>query len=153
MDLFSLLKRDHDELSNLMQRLIAMPDPQHESVRDLQEALADLLVNHSKMEELYLYSRMQNVAAARELIGHSYKEHQEAANTLQQLQGRQMESEQWVQICKTLMKEVTDHAQKEEQQLFPLIRQELPSAEIDGIYQQMMDYREHHLIITQDVSA
>lgn len=153
MDLFSLLKKDHDELANVMQRLGALPDPQREGVRDLQEALADLLVNHSKMEELYLYPRMQNVSAVSTLIRHSYDEHNQAAKTLQELSRHKMESQQWQTLCRELLQEVTQHAEKEEQQLFPIVQQELSSTEIDGIYQQMMTYRKEHLMITDDLLA
>jgi iron-sulfur cluster repair protein YtfE (RIC family) len=147
------LKKDHNELSHLMQRMVAMPNAQRESVRDLQEALADLLVNHSKMEEQYLYPRMQNISAVSTLIRHSYDEHAQAAKTLQELSRHKIESPQWQTLCRELLQEVSQHAETEEQQLFPIIQQELSSAEIEGIYQQMMTYRKEHLMITEDLPA
>jgi iron-sulfur cluster repair protein YtfE (RIC family) len=153
MDLFSLLKKDHEELKGLLQRLIATPDPQRESVRDLQEALADLLTNHSAMEEQYLYPRMQKVSAVSSLIRHSYEEHKQAARTLQELGRHPMESPQWVELCQELLQALTQHIETEEQSLFPVIQQEVPNAEVNDMYQQMMTYRKEHLMVTEDLPA
>jgi hemerythrin superfamily protein len=153
MDLFSLLKRDHEEIRTLMQKLISKPDPKREGLRDLQEALADLLINHSKMEENYLYSRMQQVEAARELVGHSFEDHQVASKTLSQLQTERIESDEWVSACQKLLKELEAHVQEEETKLFPLIQSSLNPTEISQIYHKMLQFREENLMITPDLPA
>lgn len=153
MDLFTLIKRDHEELTNLLQQLIAKPDPDRESVRDLQDAMADLLVTHSRMEEQFLYSRLQNIPPARELIRHSYEEHSRAAQTLQEIQRHHMDSDFWVELCQNLLAELRPHMQVEERQLFPIIRGELEDSEIDQIYQQMMNFRKENMIVTPEQSV
>ena len=151
MDLFSLLKQDHQEIRSLLQKLSNRPDPKRESIRDLQECLADLVLNHSKMEENYLYSKMQQVEAARELIGHSFEDHQVALKSLSQFQTQRIETDEWVSACEKLMKELEAHVQEEETKLFPLIQNSLNSTEISQIYQKMLQFREENLLVTPDL--
>jgi hemerythrin-like domain-containing protein len=108
-------------------------------------------VNHAKMEENYLYSRMQQVEAARELIGHSFQEHQLAAKTLHALQTQRIESNEWVSECQTLLKELETHIQEEETKLFPLVQSSLNTTEISQIYQKMLQFREENLLISPDL--
>ena len=151
MDLFSLLKQDHLEIHAILQKLISKPDPKREGLRDLQEALADLVVNHSKMEENYLYNRMQQIEAARELIGHSFEDHQVALKSLSQLQTQRIETDEWLSACQKLMRELEAHVQEEETKLFPLIQNSLNSTEISQIYQKMLQFREENLLVTPDL--
>ncbi len=152
MDLLSLLKKDHQEMQGILHQLISKPDPKREGLRDLQEALADLLVNHSKMEENYLYSRMRELEGCRELLKHSVAEHQEATQLLTQLQAQRIESHDWVDTCKKLLKALEMHMQVEETKLFPALQRNLNPAEISRIYQQMLQFREEHLLITPDIA-
>lgn len=151
MDLFSLLQQDHQEIKASLQKLISKPDPKRESLRDLQEEMADLVVNHSKMEEKFLYSRMQQVESARELIGHSFEDHQVALKTLSHLQIQRIESDEWVEACQKLLKELEAHIQEEETKLFPLVKSSLNTTEISQIYQQMIQFREENLMVTTDI--
>jgi hemerythrin-like domain-containing protein len=151
MDLFSLLKQDHQEMRSLLQKLISKPDPKREGLRDLQEALADLIVNHSKMEENYLYSRMQQMEASRELISHSFEDHRLASQTLQKVQKQRIESDEWVMACQTLLQELESHIQEEETKLFPMVQSTLNKTEISQIYQKMLQFREESLLITPDI--
>lgn len=151
MELFSLLKQDHEELRSLLKSLIGKPDPKREGVRDLQEALTDLLVNHSKMEENYLYSRMQHVESARELIGHSFEDHHVASKTLSSLQTKRPESDEWVTECQKLLQELEAHIQEEETKLFPLVQSSLSPTEISQIFQKIIQFREENLLISPDL--
>lgn len=151
MDLFSLLKQDHQEMRSILQKLISKPDPKREGLRDLQEALADLIINHSKMEENYLYNRMQQVEASRELISHSFEDHQLASQSLQKLQKQRIESDEWVQDCQTLLQELEAHMQEEETKLFPMVQSSLNTTEISQIYQKMLQFREENLLVTPDI--
>ena len=153
MDLFSLLKQDHQEISSLLQKLISKPDPKREGIRDLQETLADLIINHAKMEENYLYSKMQQVEAARELVGHSFEDHQVALKSLSALQTQRIETDEWVEACQKLLKELQAHVQEEETKLFPLVQSSLNASEISQIYQQMRQFREENLLVTPDLPA
>lgn len=152
MDLFSLLKQDHQEMQTILQKLISKPDPKREGLRDLQEALADLILNHSKMEENYLYSRMKDVEACRELISHSFQDHMLAAQSLQKVQKNRLESDEWVMACQTLLKELAAHMQEEENKLFPIVQSSLNKTEISQIYQKMLQFREENLLISPDIT-
>ena len=152
MDLFSLLKKDHQEMQSILHQLISKPDPKREGLRDLQEALADLLVNHAKMEENYLYSRMREVESCRELLTHSVEEHEEALRVLKQVQTQRIESHDWVEACKSLLKALEEHIQVEETTLLPAVQRSLNATEISRIFQQMLQFREEHLLITPDIA-
>jgi iron-sulfur cluster repair protein YtfE (RIC family) len=153
MDLFELLKRDHEEMMSLLQRLIAKPEPNMEGVRDLQETLANLLVNHTRMEEQFLYARLQNILPAREMIRHSYEEHSRALQTMQNIQRNRMGSDAWVELCQSLLAELAPHVRLEERELFSIIKGELEMTEIEQIYQQMMTFRREELTIPEDQSV
>lgn len=150
MDLLAFLRQDHRELKSLMERMQSV-EPGRESVRELQETIADLLTNHSKMEELYLYPRMCEVPQAKELIEHSYEEHAEASQLLQKITGERPMGETWLQDCKQLLEAVSHHIDEEEKTLFPLIEQNVYHGEMDQICRSMMEYREQQLSISPDL--
>ncbi len=153
MDLLGLIRQDHDEMRTLFRKLTEQPNPHRESIRGLQESLADLLVNHSLMEERYLYPRMELVPDINALIQDSYTEHSEAKQLLKQLSGLRPLTDEWLAVCVQLQRATEQHLRKEEAQLFPLIERHLNQAENTEICRRMLRYREKELTITPDVSV
>ncbi|HEY9686101.1 MAG TPA: hemerythrin domain-containing protein [Coleofasciculaceae cyanobacterium] len=151
MDLLGFIKQDHEEMRNLLQRLTGEADPARESIRGLQETLADLLVNHSKMEEQFLYPRMCEVQDAKDLINDSYKEHEEAIGVLKIIAKLHPLTEEWSRQCEKLRKAVERHMGEEEDRLFAMIRRNLDDQEMNRICQQMLQLREERMVITPDI--
>jgi hemerythrin superfamily protein len=151
MDLLGFIKQDHDEMRNLFRRLTGELDPARESVRGVQETLADLLVNHAKMEEQFLYPRMCEVQDAKDLINDGYKEHEEALGVLKIITRLHPLTDEWARQCEKLYKAVEHHMKEEEDRLFAMIRRNLDEQEMDRICQQMLQLREERMIVTPDI--
>lgn len=117
MDVFKLLKKDHQKVKELFERIEGTSG---EKTRDktFKELAADLAV-HSKVEETIVYPRLQQFDELREMVAEAFEEHRVAEQLLEELAAMEQKDQQWDAKLTVLKEMIEHHVEEEEGELFP----------------------------------
>jgi hemerythrin superfamily protein len=123
MDIFNLLKEDHDKVKNLFQKL-----EKTEETSECDELFGQLeqeLTVHSRLEEEHFYPALEHDPQTKDLISEALKEHQQVDQVLEDLMDMLPDDEDWDEILKELNRLVEHHVAEEENTIFPKVQQVL----------------------------
>ena len=123
MDIFNLLKADHDKVKGLLQKIEATEGPSE--LDDLLGQLEQELTLHSRLEEQHFYPALQHDSQTQDLIPEALKEHQRVDQVLEDLMDMLPEGQDWDETLKELKKLVEHHVAEEENTIFPKAQQVL----------------------------
>jgi hemerythrin superfamily protein len=117
MDIYDLLKQDHDEVKQVLSDLIELQqDDEYRFV--LIEEIRNLLVPHSRAEEEVFYNTLRAVNADKSVVRHGFKEHMEAEGLLRALQAMDKFNMEWKSTALKLQEAVLHHISDEESEIF-----------------------------------
>jgi hemerythrin superfamily protein len=123
MDIFNLLKEDHDKVKNLFQKL---EKTEETSERDeLFGQLEHELTIHSRLEEEHFYPALEHDPRTKDLISEALKEHKQVDQVLEDLMDMLPDDGDWDETLKELNRLVEHHVTEEENTMFPKARQVL----------------------------
>jgi hemerythrin-like domain-containing protein len=120
MQIYDLLKSDHESLKGLLNELTSMTgkgDP-HELV----DKIRDAFVPHSRAEEAVFYNSLRAFDEAKSKIMHSFNEHLSAETMLRTIQMKEKVAGDWKKTAKELKTAIEHHVAEEEGEIFTLAR-------------------------------
>ncbi|MGE0632244.1 MAG: hemerythrin domain-containing protein [Pseudobdellovibrionaceae bacterium] len=123
MQIYESLKKDHNNIKSLLNRLVVLNEDEGEEKHRLIEQIRDELVPHARAEEAVLYNTLRSLNSAAEVVYDSYKEHIEAETLLRTLQVRDRVDAAWKENAQKLKKAVFAHIQDEEVRIFKIAKQ------------------------------
>ena len=143
MNIFTLLKREHREVSEILESLM---DSKTEAVKQRPAQLALLrqkLLAHSKAEESTLYARLKKREEMKARISRSESEHYEVEGLLDELKGMEATDTEWDRTILDLKRNIEHHVDEEENQLFDQAKVLLSKEQLETIYDdyQKEEYR------------
>src|ERR1700722_11782860 len=95
MDIYTLIRKDHDEAKTSMTKIQKLPVDRHSERLRLFRPLKDILIAHNESEEESFYVALKEHTQTRADADHSKKEHHEAADMLEELDDEEMEPTEW----------------------------------------------------------
>lgn len=117
MEIYEALKKDHDELKELLNELVALKeDDEYRYV--LIEEIRNHLIPHSRAEESVFYNTLRAVNADKKVVFHGYQEHLEAETLLRTLQVMDRMNMDWKATAEKLRDAVFRHIKEEENEIF-----------------------------------
>lgn len=119
MDVFKLLKQDHDEVAKLFEKLSETGDGAVKTREKMFKQLARELAVHTQLEEEIFYPRLREEESLRESINEGIEEHHVADQLLEELSGLAVNDEQWDAKLAVLKEMIEHHVEEEEKELFP----------------------------------
>jgi hemerythrin-like domain-containing protein len=128
MEIYEVLKSDHDELKGLLKDLLALKDDDDYRFVLIEE-IRNALVPHSRAEESVFYNTLRAVNADKKLVFHGYQEHLEAETLLRTLQVMDKLNMGWRSVAQKLLDGVSHHIQEEETEIFNEARNAFTSEE------------------------
>lgn len=134
MDIYEVLKADHDKLKPLLNKLVQATEANQETTRILSQ-IRDELVPHSRAEEAVFYNSLREIDAAKGEVQHSYTEHMEAETLLRTLQGLNKINADWTKAAQKLKDALEHHIEEEEGRVFSAAKKVL----LDEEARQMSD--------------
>ena len=145
MDILKLIKKDHDEAFETIEKLEKMTDsPSHNAEKMTQEfAIAVLL--HAKSEEKGLYEMIESEKEDfKDFTLEGFIEHSLVENTLKRLLSVKPGGNGEFKAALTVTKELLEHHAKEEEEeeLFPKIKKNFSAEERDQMGQLMLAAKE-----------
>lgn len=140
--IFDLLKKDHDEVSELLHEL---EEAGPRKAADLLIEISRKLTAHSRAEESVFYGRLLHSERTRSRILEGLEEHKQVDTLLLELDRLQPRDEKFKAKAGVLRENVGHHVDEEEGELFPLARQIISEEEAIELGQQFAAERERHL--------
>ena len=134
MDLYQLLKQDHQKIRRLFERLDEASSDG--TVKQRERLFAELkreLTLHTEVEEKHFYPALRDRDGAKELVADSLEEHGEVKKLLGELDQADKEEDNWTDQLQELHEDVDDHVEEEETELFPIAQKLLDEAKTKEI--------------------
>ena len=119
MDAFTLLKNDHAEAADVLQKLAATDEDAAAERQQLFNKLKTALDIHAHIEETIFYPALKQEAETREITLEAYDEHKEIKDLLKQLSGTEPTGNAWDNLVGDLKRTVEHHVKEEETEMFP----------------------------------
>jgi hemerythrin superfamily protein len=128
-DVVDELTRDHHEVLDLLQRISATRDTQER--RDLADTAIAEVVRHSVAEEMYVYPAMsKSLDHGADTVEHDKEEHNKLEQIMKDLEGVDGDDPRFDTLVADFTRALRHHAQDEETEQFPRMRQSIPQEEL-----------------------
>ncbi len=134
--IFRRLKEEHAAVSMMMKRISAATDG--EKRRELFIEMKRELLSHAKGEEREVYTVFQNIEATSDLVPDSIEDHRAIEQGLDQLSSMDFASEEWAENFEELVRDVEDHVETEENEVFPLAQTAIDAEQAKDIEQRYL---------------
>lgn len=144
MDLFALLKQDHQKTRKDLQDLIALCRKEDNIDIGMLEMARRELQLHMDLEERMLYPRAEEEEDTADLIPDAFDEHQQVKDLLSQLQGN-ANTDQIASILEEILKNVEHHVQEEENELFPKLQKVWDRRMLEEMGHQVQEAKQREL--------
>jgi hemerythrin superfamily protein len=122
VDIYSLIKKDHQEVANLFRRLKAA-EGFSETSEQLFAQLREELELHTHAEERVWYPALREAEGPQELVVEALDDHALVQDLLDELATSRMDDEAWNEKLEVLEEHVEDHIEEEEGDIFDVARQ------------------------------
>lgn len=137
MNIYSVIKKDHDEARTMMEQILALPDTR---VRlRIFEQLKVAILSHAKSEEKTFYQALK-ATGDKELtdeVPHFKEEHKEVESLFEQIEKLDSNSPLWWERFGELRQALLHHMKEEEKEVFPEAKKEIESAEASELGERM----------------
>lgn len=136
MDIYTALKKDHDEMKNMLKQL------QQNSVdEELFDKFRTEMSMHNRAEEDTFYHRLAEKLNSLGLITTSSKEEHGLVDEMVAIYGGLEEKEKNI-LIRAIKKSVENHISKEEEEVFNLAKESFSSTEQEEILNEFQDAKE-----------
>ena len=138
MDIFRLLRRDHEEVGNALADWMSRPGGA--PGKSLWENWAHLWDVHVRVEENFLFPFLRDEPELRRLISEAVDAHGRIRNHIRELPSIPPDSRAWSLAVQELSQSLMRSFQLEEDYLFPLARQVLAPEEAEELGREVRDF-------------
>ena len=128
MDIFSLIKQDHQEVASLFKQLRDAKGSR-QTCAQLFTQLKEELELHAYAEEQVFYPALQEADATEEMVEEALEDHQLVTELLEELATTPKSGVEWDEKLEILEENVQEHAEEEESDIFDAARQLLSAAD------------------------
>ncbi len=124
MNAIELLKKDHQKVKELFDEYDESTDARR---REIAQTIFQELEMHSRVEEDIFYPafRAKSDKGGKELVKHSFEEHQEVEDLISELRDMDMSDPDFDDKFQELVEDVEHHIDQEESEMFPVAQNAL----------------------------
>jgi hypothetical protein len=137
MDAFELLKKDHEKVSGIFEKLDATTERGVKTREELFTQLKQELDVHTRIEEEIFYPVLKQAKETEDLTLEAYEEHNVVKQLLAELEELSKDDETWGAKLTVLKENVEHHVEEEEGELFDGAREVLSREQIEELGTQM----------------
>lgn len=133
MDVFELLKTDHEKVSGIMEKIDETTERGVKTREELFAQLKNELDLHAQLEEQLFYPTLEEADETRDITLEAYEEHNLVKQLLSELEAEPKDDEQWTAKFTVLKENVEHHVEEEEGELFKKARKVLSKEQREEI--------------------
>lgn len=145
MDAITLLREDHDNVRKLFKRFEQTGDRAHKQKREIVDKIIGELTVHAFIEEQFFYPTVAGLEGPsgdeepEELVKEAQEEHAQVKRLLAELEGMDPEHEYFDAKVTVVIDNVRHHAEEEEQEMFPKVREAMGRRDLQDLGRQMLE--------------
>lgn len=142
MNAVELLKADHDVVRKLFQDVKESDDSKHPAIFKKIKAEIDV---HAHIEEVIFYPKLKEDGDKElvDIVLEGIEEHRQIKMFLRQLADLSDDSEQFEPKLKVLMEDTDHHVKEEEDEMFPLVKDQFNSDVLNRLGDKMVAEKEN----------
>ena len=133
MDAFELLKKDHEKVAGILDKLEPTTERGVKTRDELFTQLKRELDIHAQIEEEILYPVLKEIKETEDITLEAYEEHNVVKTLLSELEELPKDDETWGAKLTVLKENVEHHVEEEEGEMFKNARKALSQEEIDEL--------------------
>ena len=133
MDAFELLKKDHEKVAGIFEKLEPTTERGVKTREELFAQLKQELDVHAKIEEGILYPVLKELKETEEITLEAFEEHHVVKQLLAELEEMPKDDESWGAKLTVLKENVEHHVEEEEGEMFKDARKVLSQEQIDEL--------------------
>ena len=137
MDAFELLKKDHEKVSGIFEKLETTTERGVKTREELFTQLKQELDIHAQIEEQIFYPALEEAKETHEITLEAFEEHAVVKQLLAELEQLSKDDETWGAKLKVLQENVEHHVEEEEGEMFSGARKVLSSEQIEALGSRM----------------
>ncbi|PYS48085.1 MAG: hypothetical protein DMF68_14195 [Acidobacteria bacterium] len=137
MDAFELLKKDHEKVSGIFEKLETTTERGVKTREELFTQLKQELDIHAQIEEQIFYPVLEEADETHEITLEAFEEHAVFKQLLSELEQLSKDDETWGAKLKVLKENVEHHVEEEEGEMFTGAREVLSSEQIEALGSRM----------------
>ncbi len=127
MDIFEHIKKEHEEVDEMLQNLIDGKSGAEETFGKLRTSLEA----HMQAEEASLYPAMSD--AEKEMIDHATEEHNESRKVVKKIDSGAKEGDAFMENVNNLAQMIRDHVEEEETKVLPRGQEMFDRSQVDEL--------------------
>jgi hemerythrin superfamily protein len=144
VDIYSLIKRDHQEVASLFRRLKAA-EGFSETSEQLFAQLREELELHAHAEEQVWYPALREAEGTQELVEEALNDHALVQDFLDELAATRVDDEAWNDKLEVLEEHVENHIEEEEADIFDVARQLFNAEQAAELAQRWQTAKQEHM--------
>jgi hemerythrin-like domain-containing protein len=133
MNAFELLKKDHQKVSGIFEKLDATTERGVKTREELFTQLKQELDVHAHVEETIFYPAIKDAEPTHEIVLEGYEEHNVVKTLLKELEAMPVDDETWGAKLTVLKENVEHHVEEEEGEMFEKAKKVLSSEEVEEL--------------------
>lgn len=137
MDAIELLMQQHREAEDLFERFEQADDPGQQQ-EFAQQVTTELRLHTTIEEELFYPALRAKGGELEEAVLEDLEEHHVVEVMLDELESMDVSDERYAAKFKVITELVTHHVEEEEQDQFPMVREQIDAATLDNLGEQML---------------
>lgn len=145
MDIFSLLKQEHETVKGIFEEIVNTSERARKTREELYETLYQELHSHAEAEQQTLYMRLEKEPELAHLMAEAKEEHMQAEKMLAELKEMDVATMEWMAKVTVLKENVEHHVKEEEGEMFKKAKKVLEKREAEEIGDLFMQKKEEIL--------
>lgn len=133
MDVFKLLKSDHEKVAGIMDKIEGTTERALKTREELFTQLKTELDIHAEIEEKIFYPVLKKAEESRDITLEAFEEHRLVKQLLNELDAEAKDDEKWTAKFTVLKENVEHHVEEEEGEMFKKARKVLTKEEIEEL--------------------
>jgi hemerythrin superfamily protein len=145
MTIFDVLKKDHDEIKDILDKIEKDIRGNSGQCQALFAKLKPMVLAHSRAEEEVFYSVLEEHDQTEELAEHAEDEHAEAEEMLEQMDEEEAGEASWRMVFDQLAAALRHHIQQEEGEMFRKAREVLGEQDLESMGEAFVERKQRVL--------
>ncbi|HYJ46502.1 MAG TPA: hemerythrin domain-containing protein [Pyrinomonadaceae bacterium] len=133
MDAFELMKKDHEKVSGIFEKLEPTTERGVKTREELFTQLKTELEIHAQIEEQIFYPAIKEAEETHDITLEAFEEHAVVKQLLSELEELSKDDETWGAKLKVLQENVEHHVEEEEGEMFKSARKVLSREQIEAL--------------------
>lgn len=144
MDIYKALKKDHEEVKNMLEQLSDTTERAVKTRQQMLQRLREELTAHSRAEEEVFYSALRENDETRSDVLEGEQEHHMVDVLLQELSELDVSDERWTAKMTVLKEQVEHHVEEEEGELFSEAKKVLSKEQAAQLAEAFEQHKQQH---------